>query len=223
MPLARLELRGMGFKDGGEDVRDFRRAVADGQVIAGSAPCCSLSAVGRGSGAWQIRPATAKLAKGSEGGRRLRARDDAAAAAILAVADGPAAGAQAARRACTLGRVDGVAIHAMRTRAAGAGFACGCSTATGGAAGAVRALRPRECDHRQPVDKGGDPWSEGNLQCLCRGCHIAQDARREQARRSCPRRMGCACGGAHGPRGIRCGPGQGRPRPTPHTAEAASA
>ena len=24
----------------------------------------------------------------------------------------------------------------------------------------------------RPLDKGGDPWVESNLQCLCRGCHI---------------------------------------------------
>ena len=29
-----------------------------------------------------------------------------------------------------------------------------------------------EVDHVVPVAKGGDPWAMGNLQCLCRGCHI---------------------------------------------------
>ena len=86
VPLARLELRGMGYKDGGEDVRDFRRAVADGQVTPARS-LLLLSAVGEAR--CLADPAgNAKLAKGSEGGRRLRARDDAAAAAILAVAVG---------------------------------------------------------------------------------------------------------------------------------------
>ena len=86
VPLARLELRGMGFKDGGEDVRLFQRAVAEGAVV----PWRSLlltSAMGEAR--TLMDPAgNAKLSKGTQGGRRLRARDDAAAAAILAVALG---------------------------------------------------------------------------------------------------------------------------------------
>ena len=31
-----------------------------------------------------------------------------------------------------------------------------------------------ELDHVRPVEKGGHPWSEANLQTLCRGCHIAK-------------------------------------------------
>ena len=79
--------RGQGFKDGGEDVREFRRAVLGGAVV----PVRSLvlrAAVG------EARVATdpagnAKLAIAGEGTRRRkRARDDVAAAAILAVAEG---------------------------------------------------------------------------------------------------------------------------------------
>ena len=29
-----------------------------------------------------------------------------------------------------------------------------------------------EVDHKHPVQRGGDPWAMGNLQALCRGCHI---------------------------------------------------
>ena len=85
-PHAGLSLRGMGFKDGAEDVRMFRRAVLDGRVH----PPVSLllrSAIGEArvvgdpAGNW-------KLSKTGEGGRRIKARDDAAAAAILAVAEG---------------------------------------------------------------------------------------------------------------------------------------
>ena len=86
VPWCAVVVRGQGFKDGGEDVRDFRRAVLGGHV----APVESLllrSALSEARVASD--PAgNSKLAKGSEGGRRQRARDDAAAAAILAVASG---------------------------------------------------------------------------------------------------------------------------------------
>ena len=36
VPTAALELRGQGFKDGGEDVRQFRRACAEGIVTPGN-------------------------------------------------------------------------------------------------------------------------------------------------------------------------------------------
>ena len=86
VPVASLELRGQGFKDGGEDVRAFRRAVADGRVT----PVPSLLMRSAMSEArTMVDPAgNAKLSKNTQGGRRLRARDDAAAAAILAVSAG---------------------------------------------------------------------------------------------------------------------------------------
>ena len=85
-PLARLEIRGMGFRDGAEDVRAFRSACLGGRV----APVESLLLTAAMSEA-RVAIDTAgnsKLAKGSEGGRRVRAKDDAAAAAILAVSAG---------------------------------------------------------------------------------------------------------------------------------------
>ena len=86
VPRAAVVTRGQGFRDGGADVRDFRRACLEGRV----APATSLllrSAMGEARVV--IDPAgNAKLAKNSEAGRRVRARDDAAAAAILAVALG---------------------------------------------------------------------------------------------------------------------------------------
>ena len=95
-PTAALIERGQGFRDGGEDVRDFRRACLEGRVV----PAVSLlmrSAMGEARVA--IDPAgNAKLAKNAEGGRRVRARDDAAAAAILAVAVGSRRGVQRPRR-----------------------------------------------------------------------------------------------------------------------------
>ena len=85
-PLVDLILRGQGFKDGSEDVRAFRTACLGGNVR----PVPSLllrSAIGEARTVSDVA-GNAKLSKGSEGGRRTRARDDAAAAAILAVAEG---------------------------------------------------------------------------------------------------------------------------------------
>ena len=79
-----VHLRGQGFKDGGEDVRAFRRACLERRVHPErSVFLASAVSVGR----TVSDPAgNHKLAKGSEGGRRSRARDDSAAAAILGVA-----------------------------------------------------------------------------------------------------------------------------------------
>ena len=86
VPSAELDVRGMGFKDGAEDVRAFRRAMADGRVT----PIPSLLLRSAMSEARTVSdPAgNSKLSKATQGGRRKRARDDAAAAAILAVAAG---------------------------------------------------------------------------------------------------------------------------------------
>ena len=86
VPWCAVVVRGQGFRDGGEDVRDFRRA-ALGALVAPVESLLLRSALA------EARVVTdpagnAKLSKGSEGGRRTRARDDAAAAAILAVAAG---------------------------------------------------------------------------------------------------------------------------------------
>ena len=85
-PMSELVARGMGYRDGAEDVRAFRRAALDGKLT----PVKSLllrSAMGEARTVSD--PAgNAKLAKGAEGGRRERAKDDAVAAAILAVGVG---------------------------------------------------------------------------------------------------------------------------------------
>ena len=84
-PKADLKVRGMGYQDGGADVREFRAACLSGDV----APATSLLLRSAMAGARVTTdPAgNSKLAKGGEG-RRMRSRDDAAAAAILAVAEG---------------------------------------------------------------------------------------------------------------------------------------
>ena len=76
--------RGQGFKDGAEDVRDFRRSILDHTVR----PAKSLLLVSAMREARVVSdPAgNEKLSKASQGGRRGRGRDDAAAAAILAAA-----------------------------------------------------------------------------------------------------------------------------------------
>ena len=85
-PLTGLAVRGQGFRDGGEDVRVFRKAVLDGRVspersLLLRASLLEARTVGDTAG-------NHKLAKKTEGGRRERARDDAAAACILALAEG---------------------------------------------------------------------------------------------------------------------------------------
>ena len=86
VPPAALEIRGMGWKDGAEDVRGFRRAILEGKVTPKPT---KLLRYAMGEARVLMDPAgNTKLAKRAEGGRRSTARDDAAAAAILAVAAG---------------------------------------------------------------------------------------------------------------------------------------
>ena len=85
-PLTDLVERGQGFKDGGQDVRDFRAAVLGDHVrpsrsLLLTAAMSEARVTGDPSGNW-------KLSKHVQGGRRANARDDSAAAAIIAVAVG---------------------------------------------------------------------------------------------------------------------------------------
>ena len=85
-PTAHLVLRGMGYREGSEDVRAFQQAALSGHLtpvksLLMRASMSEARLVGDVAGNW-------KLAKGSEGGRRSRAKDDFVAAAILAVAVG---------------------------------------------------------------------------------------------------------------------------------------
>ena len=95
-PLTRIVVRGQGFKDGGEDVRLFRRAVVSEWLSPGrSLLMRSALAEARVT----TDPAgNAKLAKSTEGGRRQNARDDAIAVAILAVGEGERRRAAPAKR-----------------------------------------------------------------------------------------------------------------------------
>ena len=86
-PHADLMLRGQGFRDGAEDVRGFREAALTNGALV---PLRSLlmRAALREARVVSDPAGNEKLSKASEGGRRLRGRDDAAAAAVLAVAAG---------------------------------------------------------------------------------------------------------------------------------------
>lgn len=86
VPQCPFAPRGMGFRDSGQDVRAMRRAVLAGKV---SAPRSLLIRNALAEARTARDPAgNEKLAKGSQAGRRQRARDDVAAAVILAVAEG---------------------------------------------------------------------------------------------------------------------------------------
>lgn len=85
-PLTSLITRGQVYKDGSEDVREFQRALKDGQVIPEQS---LLLRAAMSEARLAVDPSgNMKLAKGSQAGRRFRGKDDAAAAAILAVAEG---------------------------------------------------------------------------------------------------------------------------------------
>ena len=85
-PAAALIVRGQGYMDGGADVRDFRRAVL-GDLVRPAESLLLTSALAEAR-VVSDPAGNSKLSKGSQGGRRQRARDDAAAASILAVAAG---------------------------------------------------------------------------------------------------------------------------------------
>ena len=76
----------MGFKDGGQDVREFRRAVLDGRVKV--LPSLLLRSALGGAIVVSDPAGNSKLAKQGQGGRRQHHRDDTAAAAILAISEG---------------------------------------------------------------------------------------------------------------------------------------
>ena len=84
-PMA-IVYRGFGWRDGSEDIRAFRRALLDGEI---QAPKSLLlrSALNEARTIADLS-GNEKLAKGSEGGRRSRARDDVVSALVIAVGEG---------------------------------------------------------------------------------------------------------------------------------------
>ena len=85
-PPSVLVLRGQGYFHGGADTRDFRAAML-GDLVRPSESLL-LSAAMAEARVMMDPAGNVKLSKGSEGGRRHRARDDAVAAAVLAVSAG---------------------------------------------------------------------------------------------------------------------------------------
>ena len=83
-PRRPLEVRGMGWKDGSEDLRRFCRAVAERRIR--TSPSLALRTALSEARAVSDHGGNRKLAKGTEGMRRKLSRDDLAAAAVLAVA-----------------------------------------------------------------------------------------------------------------------------------------
>ena len=86
LPRAAWMPRGQGYKDGSEDIRYFERAVAEGHVRT---PVSLLMryAIG-GCVTVQNDAGGRKIAKGSDGMRVAKHRDDAAVAAVMAIAEG---------------------------------------------------------------------------------------------------------------------------------------
>ena len=78
--------RGMGWKDGAEDVRSFRRAALEGKL--GFPPSTLIRSAFAEARTLMDPAGNEKLAKQSEAGRRRNAKDDVAAAIILAVGYG---------------------------------------------------------------------------------------------------------------------------------------
>ena len=104
VPPAALDVRGMGYRDGAEDVRQFRRACAEGRVA--QSPSLLLRSAMAEARTMSDPAGNQKLCKGSEGGRRMRAKDDASAAAILGVSAGVRSGLHLAPRGgIYLGRI----------------------------------------------------------------------------------------------------------------------
>lgn len=96
VPMATVQTRGQGLQDGGEAVRAFDRACLEEGVVPRSS---LLTRVAMAEARVAVYPdGNSKLAKNRQGGRRARARDDAAAAAILAVSARYRQDARPARR-----------------------------------------------------------------------------------------------------------------------------
>lgn len=85
-PRAGLVTRRQGYFDGADDLRRFRRAALDDQLRP--AESLVLRAAMAEARTVSDSAGNTKLSKGGEGGRRRRAKDDALAASILAVAEG---------------------------------------------------------------------------------------------------------------------------------------
>ena len=180
VPPAALEIRGMGWRDGAEDVRGFRRAILEGKVTPKPT---KLLRYAMAEARVLMDPAgNAKLAKRAEGGRRSTARDDAAALRSWPL-----------RRALDAPPHRPLAVAVMRLSDEQASPAAIPQRAGGrlrppGRPGrgkldvrGVRALRQRSAITSRPLQRGGKAWDRANLQVLCRACHIEKTRRENTA------------------------------------------
>ena len=86
VPVCDLVARGQGYRDGGEDTRLFKKAVLSGRVVA--APSLLLRDAMRNVRTVSDPAGNTKIAKRSERSGKKNVKDDAASAAVLAVAHG---------------------------------------------------------------------------------------------------------------------------------------
>lgn len=86
VPRCEIVWRGYGWKDGNHDIRALRRVALDGPLVV-EKNLALTSAVSEARLVGDVA-GNVKLARGSEAGRRQKARDDAAAALIVAVSVG---------------------------------------------------------------------------------------------------------------------------------------
>ena len=185
----RLIVRGQGFRDGAEDVRAWSKAVVEGRVNPVQPARLLTHAL---SEAVVITDAAgnSKLAQNTEGGRRKRARDDVAAAAVLAVANAGLDRDQAPRPRhlwgpCLMAGKAGRRVYRTKRwqqtrRAVFERDRWRCVKC--GRMGLI------ECDHIDPIRKQGDWFDMANLQCLCRNCHIRKSAGEHKTRVVSPAR-----------------------------------
>ena len=170
--------RGQGFRDGGEDVNDFRTATLRGRVV----PLRSLlmrSAMGEARIAMDAagnsetdevrrrqavaRPGRCRGGGDPRGGDRRAASQDRATAAPTAHGDCRLMANRGSRHHRALDRRRWARVRRVVLNRDG--WRC------------RRCLRyGNQCDHVRPLDRGGDPWDPANLQTLCRTCHVAKTA-----------------------------------------------
>ena len=173
-PIAAMVERGMGFKDGGADVRDFRAAVLGSKVRPSQS--LLLRAALAEARVTSDPAGNSKLAKNAQGGRRLRRvtmrrrrrswpSRRASGSGTAGPRSGPLAlcGGGVSLRSAKGSRWQRIRRSAFERD----GFRCR-------ACGRPGRL---EAHHVRPLERGGDPYDLANIETLCRGCHIDRHRR----------------------------------------------
>ena len=179
LPRCPLHERGQGYKDGGEDVRDFRRAMVEGKVRP--APSLLLTAaMGEARDHRRPEPEIWKLAKSTQGGRRRRrAKDDSAARLQFWPWRSGSAPGRLRRGAGATGAQPEPPPSTSPRRPVGAG-AAGHPPARRLAVRSVRTLRQRSRP-RAPARKGRRPVGYGEPASLVPDLSCRKDAGGESA------------------------------------------